>query len=158
MRHYTRLALTAAALLAAGSLTACSADSATSTPKEDSSSVSAPAAGAAAAEKKESDAAADVKITKSGFEDHEVWGPKAYVVYYTITNSSPAAADYFVGLEFLDKDGDVLGSTGVGADKLGPGKTKTDSSAPLDAEIENGKIADIDSVRVAEVSRTAVAQ
>ncbi|MFD8592315.1 FxLYD domain-containing protein [Streptomyces sp. NPDC059637] len=99
----------------------------------------------------------DVEITGSGVEDHDVWGPGAYVVRYKVTNGGNEAADYFVGLEFLDKDGDVLGSTGVTADKLGPGKTKEADAAPLEAEIENGEIADIRSVRVSEVQRTPAA-
>lgn len=156
MRHYTRLALTAAALLAAGSLTACSSDSTTSTPKEDSSSASAPAGaeGAKGGGKKEADTKVDVKITKSGVEDHEVWGPDAYVIHYTITNSGPAAADYYAELEVLDKDGDHLGQTGITADKLGPGKSKTGDTGVLDAEVQNGKLSDIASTRVSKVDRT----
>lgn len=152
MRHYTRLVLTAAALVAAGSLTACSSDSATSTPKEDSSSNSAPA-GAKGAEKKEADTVADVKITKAGVEDHEVWGPGAYVVHYTITNRGTEVADIYSEIEVLDKDGDHLGQTGVTADKLGPGKSKVGDIGLLDAEVENGKLGDIASARVSKVDR-----
>ncbi len=47
-----------------------------------------------------------MKIVKSGFRDHDVWGPDAYVVEYEITNKGNDAADYFVQLEFLDVDGD----------------------------------------------------
>lgn len=96
----------------------------------------------------------DVKVTKSGFEDHETWGPGAYVVHYEVTNQGRGAASYYAELEFLDKDGDHLGQTGISADKLGQGKTSTGNTAPLDAEIRNGKIADIRSVRVTKVDRT----
>ncbi|MEU6015287.1 hypothetical protein ABZ826_14915 [Streptomyces sp. NPDC047515] len=78
----------------------------------------------------------------------------AYVVHYTIRNGGSGAANYYARFEFLDKDGDVLGKTGVTADKLGPGKTKTGESAPLDSEIEHGTVKDIASVRVAHVERT----
>jgi hypothetical protein len=101
-------------------------------------------------------ASKDAKILESGFADHEVWGPGAYVVKYEITNRGKGRANYFVGLEFLDKDGDVLGSTGVGADKLGPGKTKVDDTAPLPVEIENGPMKSIVDVRVSTVERTPV--
>ncbi|MGO4747922.1 hypothetical protein AB4212_04665 [Streptomyces sp. 2MCAF27] len=99
-------------------------------------------------------ASKDVRIMKAGVEDHEVWGPKAYVVHYEITNHGKSAADYFAQFEFLDKDGDVLGATGVTADKLGPGKTHKGDSAPLDSEITNGAMKDIKSVRVSQVDRT----
>lgn len=102
----------------------------------------------------EASAVKHVRITKSGVEDHEVWGPDAYVVHYEIKNGGDGPADYFAQLEFLDGDGDVLGSTGVTADKLGAGKAKRGNTAPLDAEIENGKLSDIRSVRVSAVDRT----
>lgn len=103
----------------------------------------------------ESSAERDVRIVKSGVADHETWGEKAYVVQYEITNGGREAANYFAQLEFLDADGDVLGSTGVTADKLGVGKTHKGDIAPLPAEITNGKIADIREVRVSEVDRSA---
>ncbi|RZF02856.1 hypothetical protein C0R05_32090 [Streptomyces albidoflavus] len=96
----------------------------------------------------------DVILTGSGVEDHEVWGPGAYVVKYKITNAGRGPADYFVQLEFLDKDGDVLGTTGVGAEKLGEGKSHAGDTAPVSAEIRNGQISDIRSVKVATVERT----
>ncbi|MET8747244.1 hypothetical protein [Streptomyces sp. NPDC004728] len=105
--------------------------------------------------KAEVPASKDVRIVKAGVEDHQTWGPKAYVVHYTITNGGSGAANYFAGLEFLDRDGDVLGSTGVTADKLGAGKTHTGDTAPLESEIRNGKMSDIRSVRVSQVDRTA---
>ncbi|ESP95899.1 hypothetical protein B591_29749 [Streptomyces sp. GBA 94-10 4N24] len=101
-------------------------------------------------------AARDVELGEAGFQDHDVWGPGAYVTPYSITNRGDGAASYFVGLEFLDADGDVLGSTGVTADKLGPGKTSKGDTAPLEAEIQNGELADIRSVRVSTVERTPV--
>ncbi|MEU8870498.1 FxLYD domain-containing protein [Streptomyces javensis] len=141
----------AAVVIAAGVLTACSS----SDDGEEPSSKGTTAAGA-----KETgsvagrDTTKDVRITRSGFEDHEVWGPHAYVVHYKITNHGSGRADYFAQFEFLDADGDRLGTTGVTADKLGAGKTKAADAAPLDVEIENGKIADIKSVRVSQVDRT----
>ncbi|MEU0950475.1 hypothetical protein ABZ379_48830 [Streptomyces canus] len=139
----------AAAVLVGGSLlTACNdstTDSASGDGKGGSSS-SAPAP-------RKSTAPADVKLTRQGWEDHEVWGDHAYVVHWEITNTGTKAGNFFAGLEFLDKDGDVLGSTGITADKLGPGKTSKGDSAPLEAEITNGKMSDIKSARVSEVQR-----
>lgn len=96
----------------------------------------------------------DVKILSSGYKDHDTWGPDAYVVEYEITNGGKDAANYFVQLEFLDGDKDVLGTTGVTADKLGAGKTHTGDTAPVDAEITNGPMSAIKSVRVSMVERT----
>ena len=149
----TRIACAAAAVAAALTLTACS-----SSDGDDATKSEAPAT--ASADKADADASAqpdakrDVKITKSGIEDHETWGPGAYVVHYTITNNGKSPADYFAQFEFLDKDGDVLGSTGVTADKLGPGKSKTADASPVESEIENGKPSDIKKVRVSQVDRT----
>ncbi|MER6984015.1 hypothetical protein [Streptomyces carpinensis] len=56
--------------------------------------------------------------------------------------------------EFIDKDGNVLGTTGTTADTLGLSTTNTESTAPLEAEIANGKIADIKAVGVSQVDRT----
>ncbi|MFE5207134.1 hypothetical protein [Streptomyces sp. NPDC056600] len=95
----------------------------------------------------------DARILESGFEDHATWGPDSYVVRYEITNGGKDDAHYFVGFEFLDEDGDVLGSTGVTADKLGPGKTKRGDTAPLPSEIENGPLKSITAVRVSTVER-----
>jgi hypothetical protein len=100
------------------------------------------------------EATEDVEIVRAGVMDHDVWGPGSYVVEYEITNNGQEAADYFVQLEFLDADGDLLGTTGVTADQLGPGKTNAGDTAPLDAEIDNGTLADIRDVRVSEVDRT----
>lgn len=97
---------------------------------------------------------ADVKVVRSGFEDHETWGPGAYVITYKITNRGPKEASFFVGFDFLDKDGDVLGSTGVTADRVGPGKANRGDTAPIEAEITNGKMKDIRSVRVSEIDET----
>ncbi|WP_030599386.1 MULTISPECIES: hypothetical protein [Streptomycetaceae] len=152
-----RLLLAAAALTAALALSGCSSSDSSDTSDSASSKPSAkPAeqdADTADAGTKESHAM-DVKITKSGVEDHATWGPDSYVVHYKITNSGKESADYFAQFEFLDKDGDVLGSTGVTADKLGAGKSKTADAAPVKAEIENGSMTDIASVRVSQVDRT----
>ncbi|MEV0322362.1 hypothetical protein ACIBKX_28215 [Streptomyces sp. NPDC050658] len=96
----------------------------------------------------------DVALTRKGREKHEVWGD-TYVFHWKITNSGKEAADYFAQVEFFDKDGDFLGSTGITAERLGPGKSSKGDSAPLDAEITNGKIADIADAKVAEVTRTS---
>lgn len=153
-----RVGLSVAAVVAAvGLMAGCSGSEDTSDAGKDGAAVEASAGGGEGKPEDAAegdDASGDVKITSSGVKDHEVWGPDAYVVEYTITNHGKGAADYFAQFEFLDKDGDVLGSTGVTADKLGAGKTKTGDAAPLDVEIENGKIADIQDVRVSQVDRT----
>lgn len=145
--------------VAAVSLAGCSSSDssggkdAASSPKAAVKS-SAPARASSPASHAAPRAQADVRIVKAGVENHPVWGPHAYVVHYEVTNHGTQAADYFAQLEFLDKDGDHLGDTGITADKLGVGKSKTGDIAPLDAEIQNGKIADIRSVRVTQVDRT----
>lgn len=147
-----KVALTlAAGVTAAGLLTGCSGGD---VGKDDSAAKPSASAKVDGSSAKTPSAAGDVKIVRSGVEDHEVWGPKAYVVHFEITNHGTGAADYFAQIEFLDKDGDVLGSTGVTADKLGAGKTKTGDIAPIGSEIENGKPTDIRSVRVSQVDRT----
>lgn len=158
-KKYTRtLAATAVATAALIAATACSSGSSTtaapaaSTPPA-SSSAAAPATSAAAGD----DASADVKLTKTGIEP-DVTGERTYVVHYTVTNHSAAAADYQIQLTFYDKDGDQLGTTGTGPDALGPGKTSTGESTPLAVELPNGKIADIVSTKVTEVDRTPTAK
>lgn len=150
--------LCAAAAATVAVLTACGAeDSGNNGQGAASSAAESPAQQDGAAEEPaedQADATDHVKIVKSGFRDHDVWGPDAYVVEYEITNKGNDAADYFVQLEFLDVDGDRLGTTGVTADKLGAGKSKKADTAPLDAEIENGEMTDIKSVKVVEVQRT----
>nr|WSX48078.1 hypothetical protein OG409_03415 [Streptomyces sp. NBC_00974] len=96
----------------------------------------------------------DVALTRQGRQDHDVWGKNAYVVTYRITNSGPEAADYFARIEFRDKDGDFLGSTGILADRLGPGKSSAGESVPVPAEITNGTLGDIATAKVSEVERT----
>lgn len=134
----------------AGALTACGdTNDAASEDSKTGTSANAPAP-----EKSEASAApADVKLVKQGWEDHEVWGPHSYVVHWELTNAGTKAGNFYAGLEFLDADGDVLGSTGITADKLGPGKTSRGDAAPLDVEITNGKMADIKKARVSEVER-----
>lgn len=151
MRRIAIAAATALLLTA----TACGADS---TDESTSSSSSSPTADGkpAAEDEAKSEHADDVEITKQGVEDHDTWGPGAYVFHYKITNEGDETADYFAQIEFLDTDGDVLGTTGITADKLGPGKSKSDNSSPLPVEIENGEVADIDTARVTEVERTPI--
>ncbi|MGA5599574.1 hypothetical protein ACPCUF_00810 [Streptomyces griseoincarnatus] len=148
-----RLAVGAAAVvLAAGVLAGCGdSDSGGETSSK-------PAGGdrAASAEAKpeaEASAPAEVKIVKSGYENHETWGENAYVVYWELTNTGDEAGNFFAGLDFLDADGDVLGSTGITADKLGPGKTAKGNIAPLDVEIDKGDISAIKGVRVVDIER-----
>ncbi|MFD5570396.1 hypothetical protein [Streptomyces cadmiisoli] len=145
-----RLGLAAAAVLMAGSLAACgnTEDTAGGDPKG-SASASAPAAteGAPASSK-------DVVITKAGVEDHQVWGDGAYVVHYTITNNGTDEANYFAEIRLVDKDGDHLGQTGVTADRLGPGKSKSGDIGVLGVEIENGKLSDIAGAEIGAVDRT----
>lgn len=149
-----RIALAAATALLL-TATACGTDSTDDTTSPSSSSPTVDSKPSADDEAKDAHAD-DVTITKQGVEDHDTWGDGAYVVHYTITNSGSEAADYFAGIEFLDADGDVLGSTGVTADKLGAGKSKAADASPLPVEIENGKPADIDTARISEVDRTPV--
>ena len=154
----SRLAAAAVAVTGVVALSACSSSSGSSDGAKGTPSESSPAASSAVATHAAAPAdpaTRDVRITKAGFVDDEVYGAHAYVVHYTITNHGPGPANYFVGLDFRDKDGDHLGGTGVTADQLGVGKSKTDRTAPLDVEIQNGKISDIRSVRVSEVQRTA---
>jgi len=145
--------LAVAACAAALTLTACGGAADTSSLAKNAGTTATvtaspdPAAPASAAVR-------DVQITRSGFEDHPTWGPHAYVVHFRIVNHTAHAADYYAELEFLDKDGDVLGTTGITADKLGAGKTNTGDTAPLDTEIRNGKITDIVKARVSKVDRT----
>ncbi|MGC4947767.1 hypothetical protein ACLQ2N_16420 [Streptomyces sp. DT224] len=138
-----------AAVLAAGLLSGCggSGDTTEGPGKGGGAAASSPAVKESAAPP------AKVVITKSGFEDHDVWGPHAYVVHWELTNTGTTPGNFYAGIDFLDADKDVLGSTGITADKLGPGKTSRGDSAPLPAEISNGTIADIRSARVTEVER-----
>lgn len=156
MRRHTLTAVTAAATLALA-LTGCGSESDPDDDAKSTPSASSPASADSAdtdTEQEDGDHKDDVEITKHGVEDHETWGPDAYVVHYKITNSGDKAASYYAGIEFVDSDGDVLGSTGITADKLGAGKSKQDHIAPLPVEIENGEPSDIDDVRVTEVDRT----
>ncbi|MFF9496523.1 hypothetical protein [Streptomyces flaveolus] len=102
---------------------------------------------------KKSTAPADVKLVKKGWEDHDVWGPHSYVVHWELTNTGAAQGDFFARLDFLDKDGDVLGSTGITADKVGPGKTARGDSAPLNVETDKGEMSDIVDAKVSTVER-----
>lgn len=155
-KRRNRIVLAAAGLATAAlALTACgsSSDGAKDAPSQ--AAKAGAKAEAAADETKATSAKSDVKITKSGFEDDEMYGANAYMVHFKITNSTDAPKDYFAQLRFLDKDGDLLGSTGVTADELGSGKTHADKTAPLDVEIDNGKMSDIASVEIGDVTRTA---
>ncbi|MFJ9200956.1 hypothetical protein [Streptomyces flaveolus] len=110
-------------------------------------------AAASAPAPKKSTSPADVKLVKKGWEDHDVWGPHSYVVHWELTNTGKEQGNFFAGLDFLDKDGDVLGSTGITADKVGPGKTARGDSASLDVEIDKGEISDIVDAKVSTVER-----
>lgn len=148
-----RLAVSAAAVvLAAGVLAGCGGSDEAADSSKPAGTGAAKSAEPEAAEEKQ-DAPAEVKIVKSGFEDHDVWGPNSYVVHWELTNTGDKAGNFFAGLDFLDADGDVLGSTGITADKLGPGKTSKGNIAPLDVEITNGEMGDIKDVKVSDVER-----
>ncbi|MEU0181471.1 hypothetical protein ABZ312_09805 [Streptomyces sp. NPDC006207] len=140
------------ALAAAAALTACSSDDGSTSAANDSTAA-AKASAAASAQAEAAGPIDHVKIVKTGVEDH-ARGDNSYVVHYTITNRGAETADYFVSLDFLDKDGDTLGGTGVTANKLGVGKVHTGDTTPLEVEITNGKISDIKSVKVVSVERT----
>lgn len=99
-------------------------------------------------------APADVRIVSAKFMDHETWGDNAYVVRWELTNTGSRQGNFYAGLDFLDKDGDVLGSTGITADKVGSGKTAKGEASPLDVEIDKGDLADIKDVKVSEVEQT----
>lgn len=142
-----------AVVLAAGLLAGCGG---TDDDSSAASSASPAASGGAAVEgdaKSKPSAPADVKIVKSGYENHEVWGDNAYVVYWELTNTGDKQGHFYAGLDFLDADGDVLGSTGITADKVGPGKTAKGNTAPIDAEIDKGDMSAIKDVRVTDIER-----
>ena len=148
-----------AAVAAVGLVAGCSGDGdAGDAGKESTAATAGQEAGSGDSAKAagEDVAKRDVRITGSGYRDHDVWGPGAYVVEYSITNGGKDAANYFAQLEFLDADGDVLGSTGVTADKLGAGKTNKGDTAPVESEITNGSPKDIKDVRVSQVDRMPV--
>ncbi|MER7835301.1 hypothetical protein ABTY98_05160 [Streptomyces sp. NPDC096040] len=144
-----RIGLAVGAVLVVGAL----AVGCTSTSGTDAAGDSKGSAAASTPAPKKSAAVADVKLVKQGWENHPVWGDHAYVVHWTLTNTQAKAGNYFAGIDFLDRDGDVLGSTGVTAEKLGPGKTAKGDASPLPAEITNGKMAEIKTARVSEVQR-----
>lgn len=142
----------AAVLLVVAAMCSCSVENA---PVADGRS---PAAGEArSAGPEENEARSHVRIVEAGtVADHPLWSGGSYVVDYAVTNGGDAAASYYAELKFLDRDGDTLGSTGVTVDELGPGKTAKGNTAPLAVEITNGKIGDIRSVEIGEVTRTPV--
>ncbi|AIV35572.1 hypothetical protein [Streptomyces sp. CCM_MD2014] len=148
-----------AAVAAVGLVAGCSGDGGTGDAGKESTAATAgqeAGSGDSAKAAGEDIAKRDVKIVSSGVKDHDVWGPKAYVVAYEVTNGGKDDASYFVQLRFLDQDGDVLGTTGITADNVGPGKTNRGDTAPLESEITNGKIGDIRSVKVSTVDRMPV--
>jgi hypothetical protein len=98
-------------------------------------------------------APAKVEIVSAEHQNHDTWGPDAFVVKWELTNTGDTAGDFYAGLDFVGADQDVLGSTGITADKVGPGKTATGETAPLEVEIDKGKIADITGVKVTEIQR-----
>lgn len=150
-----RLAVGAAAVvLAAGVLAGCGgSDSGAGETSSKPAGGDKSASAEAEPEAKASEAPAEVKIVKSGYENHDTWGENAYVVYWELTNTGDEEGNFFAGLDFLDADGDVMGSTGITADKLGPGKTAKGNIAPLDVEIDKGDINAIKGVRVSEIER-----
>ncbi|MDX2759116.1 FxLYD domain-containing protein [Streptomyces europaeiscabiei] len=92
---------------------------------------------------------ADVKVTQQGSKTE--YGTTTYDIAFTVTNSGDEAANYWIEFEAYDKDGDFLGSTGSSVERLGPGKTKTDETSFYDETVENGKLADIDTVKIKKV-------
>ncbi|MEV7797294.1 hypothetical protein AB0O68_35975 [Streptomyces sp. NPDC087512] len=137
----------AAAVLVVGAVACDSADTAADGQGAGASSSAPPKSPSASA------APAVVKIASARYEDHEVWGDNAYVVRWELTNTGDQAGNFYTGLDFLDADGDVLGSTGITADKVGPGKTAKGEASPLDAEIDKGPMDAIKDVKVSEVQR-----
>lgn len=92
---------------------------------------------------------ADVKVTQQGSKTE--YDVTTYDIAFTVTNSGDEAANYWIEFEAYDKDGDFLGSTGSSVERLGPGKTKTDKTSFYDETVENGKLADIATVKVKKV-------
>ena len=112
------IAVTAVALAV---LTACSGGS-------DSSDSKPAISQAGTAEAAESPPAAkqstDVKITSSKFEDHDVWGPNAYVVRYTVTNRARMRPTTSRSSSSSTRTATDLGSTGVTAETAGSGEVQ----------------------------------
>ncbi|MFC8124457.1 hypothetical protein [Streptomyces sp. NPDC057302] len=160
-KHARPIAALSLAGLALAAVTACGSAEADETPSKATKSASSEPTknadglleGKEPAVPGKSYAPGDAKLTKVGREDDDVWGKNAYVVHYAITNHGEGPGDYQVSVEFLDKDGDVLGSTGVGTEKLGEGKTSKGGTVPLKEELTNGKLSDIKDARITEVTR-----
>ncbi|GAB3969093.1 FxLYD domain-containing protein [Streptomyces sparsus] len=91
----------------------------------------------------------DVKITEQGAESE--YDINTYRVTFTVTNSGKEAANYWIEFEAYDQDGDFLGGTGSSVERLGPGKTKNAEIDFYDETVENGELADIDTVKVKKV-------
>lgn len=118
----------------------CTGDEAAKTGKDDAKESKAP---------EDSVHDKDVKVTQQGSKTE--YGTTTYDVAFTVTNSGDEAANYWIEFEAYDKDGDFLGSTGSSVERLGPGKTKTDETSFYDETVENGKLADIETVKVKKV-------
>jgi len=118
----------------------CTGDEADKTAEDDAKASKAP-------EKSVHDR--DVKVTQQGSKTE--YGTTTYDIAFTVTNSGDEAANYWIEFEAYDKDGDYLGSTGSSVERLGPGKTKTDETSFYDETVENGTLADIDTVKVKKV-------
>ncbi|MFF9573448.1 hypothetical protein [Streptomyces sp. NPDC014685] len=137
----------AAVVAAAEALTACTETSGGEGAGKSSTTTAEAEEGSASASK-------DVKILKSRMTDHQVWGPDVYLVHYKIVNHGVSSANYSVQLEFRDADGDILGTTGVIENEIGPGKTRLGETRPVDADIPNERTPDIRSVRISQVNKT----
>lgn len=118
----------------------CTGDESSPTEEDDAKESDAPEANAHGK---------DVKVTRQGPKTE--YDVTTYNIAFTVTNSGDEAANYWIEFEAYDKDGDFLGSTGSSVERLGPGKTKTDETSFYDETVENGKLADIDTVKVKEV-------
>lgn len=158
-KHARPIAALSLAGLALAALAACGSAEADETPSKGAKSASSEPTknadglleGKELAVPGKSYAPGDAKLTKVGREDDDVWGKNSYVVHYAITNPGKGPGDYFVQVEFLDKDGDVLGRVTV--DKLSADKSSKGGTVPLKEEITNGKLSDIKDARISEVTR-----
>ncbi|WP_306319482.1 MULTISPECIES: hypothetical protein [unclassified Streptomyces] len=92
----------------------------------------------------------DVTIKDSGLAVENTSGKRTYLVSYKITNTGDRAADYVAQLRFLDKNGDLLGSTDVDAARLPSGDSTADT---VTADLDHGSVGDITAVEVGTVDR-----
>ncbi|MFD9412697.1 hypothetical protein ACFWBN_37620 [Streptomyces sp. NPDC059989] len=97
----------------------------------------------------------DVKILNQGLG--EFGSQSAYKITCQITNNGTDDADYFVVYDVLDKDGDYLGTAICAADRLGSGKSKTDTGAFMKGSGGNGTPEEAKAIKLQYVTRKPTA-